>query len=285
MRISNKILTLLVIVLIIPFLIAAYTNLRGGFEIKSADGTIYYRLNETGQTEIASNETPTRRVRFPLADFRRVVAFTNTKVYPLFNDALGPIGWQAYQSYPYMVSNALSSAMVWPQYHPLDNAVTDNAKNFGTNAFNAYYGSRTSLSTAPWNRELISPVQVTFQVPYDYRTGGVFKMLAHQSYRNVLGVARRAGNTTGNRVEIQYRTYMTSLPAYWDSVAETHIPIAVGVAGYALSPTEVSLPITANENTIEGGKWITFQFARMRAPLSVDDLRILDVWFEYNSEY
>jgi len=235
-----------------------------------------YIIDENGQVTTASGSTPVRRIRFPLSDFRNVVSLTGSKVYSLLGEPrLGQTGWRRDINYPYMLSEGATSSMVWPQYHPLDIAETKTYPSLYSSIYNVYEIPK---------KLMLSPSQIQFVLPDDYRTGGVIKMLAHQEFRTPQGVARRATNYTSNRVVFRYRTALTNVPENINESPYEHLPVAIGTANYYLSPVEVSFPITAG-GVLEAGKLLTFQYSRMRDPVVVDDAKILDAWFEYNPKY
>ena len=171
----------------------------------------------------------------------------------------GRLDTNPFNNYPYLKTGVVSAAIVWPQYHPLDRAVSLN---------NSYLGDSG-----------ISPVQVVFQVPADYRSGAVFKFVAEQD------ATARGTYTTTAAVRIGYQMFITTPTSYWDDSAITHDPVQVGTVGYLLSPTTVTLAVSSSEAAFEAGKWITFQYWRVRDESVVDDLRVLRAAFQYEKQY
>lgn len=256
---SNKILTLLVVVLIVPFMVAAYSNFRGGIQIDTAAKVVKYLVDADGNLLTAAGETPVEYRDFDLNDFSRV--YTGSAI-----NYSAIIPADELVSYPYMKAGAVSSAIVWPQYHPLDRkSANPGVQNYWT---------------IPDNESAaISPVQVLFKMPENYRTGGKMVLTLHQDS------TVRGTHTTTAAVRVGYRFFLTTPGNYLEDSAIYNKPVQVGTTGYLLSPTEVSLPISASESSFEAGKWVCFQYWRVRDQSVVDKLRHLAARFYYNPEY
>uniref|UniRef100_A0A6M3JQW9 Uncharacterized protein n=1 Tax=viral metagenome TaxID=1070528 RepID=A0A6M3JQW9_9ZZZZ len=260
---SNKVLTLLLIVFTVPFLIAAVTNFRGGLEVQKAGSTdAEWWVNADGELVRAAAETPVRNLYFDLDDFKQVRTLSYAEV------SFDPrIDTNSLNSYPYLKANATSPAMVWPQYHPLDRKIVGNAGIYNNNGLSSAEGPA------------VSPIQVMFKVPDSYRTGGGMVLTAHQDS------TKRGTHTTTGVIRIGYKYYFTTPGNYWNESGVSNIPANVGTAGYLLSPTEVTLAISSSDAALEAGKWIVFQYWRIRDENVVDDLRVLNARFQYNPEY
>jgi len=225
-----------------------------------AQGTNFV-INSSGQITTAAGETPIDYVELDLADWYRVWTGTNASFDPRINGG----------SYPYLDSNTISPAIVWPQYHHLD---ADDPANQGSGHSMARY------LVDHRDDEGLSPIQTSFRVPDNYRTGGTFRFIMHQDE------GLRGDNTTGTAVHLGYRVFKSTVDGYWDQTAAVHIPERVGpTEGYMLSPVEVIFSITGTDATFVAGQIVCFQYWRIRDQNTVDKLRHLTARFYFNSKY
>jgi len=282
---SNKVLTLLLIVFTVPFLIAAVSNFRGGLEVhKAGDAAAVWWIDADGNLQTAAGETPVEYIDFMPSDFKRT--WTGSDVVPdsSLKGTYSPVLKQegdAHLNYPYIGSYGISAAVVWPMFHPNDRlGVFKSAGGYLTKLdFSRPPGDEETPAVAVSPSDIpdaISPIQVMFKVPENYRTGGQFVLTAHQ-------YSIRTTQTTGAPVKVGYQVFKTTPTNYMSESAYTYKPVAVGTAGYLLSPTEVTLAITGT--SLSAGEWVTFQYWRIRDLAVADDLRVLAARFYYNPEY
>jgi hypothetical protein len=120
-----------------------------------------------------------------------------------------------------------------------------------------------------WADGETTPVFQSFRVPYDYASGGTFKVLATES-----------DSTTPN--EIDFLVYVNADGAAADSAATGQTPVAL--AGTESTPDEVSLTVAADFASLAAGKWVTLSIWRDNTATGTGDLEVKGAAFEYTAK-
>lgn len=117
-----------------------------------------------------------------------------------------------------------------------------------------------------WADGETSPIQVTFRVPDDYVSGGIFKVIATES-----------GTSTANQVD--FDVYVNSDGTASDSAATDQTPVAL--AGTSSTPDEVTLTPATDFSALSAGKWVTLRLWRDDVATGTNDLELKGVVFSY----
>lgn len=224
----------------------------------------------------------------PLADWTRVWTGSQTGID-------NGIGWASQGSiwdYPYRTANVYSSAIVFPQYHPLDRI---SLLGPGAEAYQ-------QVPTAWWHLDYtknaaITPIQNTFRLPSNFRyisdgngSNLSVNMIVHQDQGTRETNAWAA--TTTARVRIGYAFFHGTT---WDGhdireSSYTYDPVSVGTPGNQLSPVEVKLeyrPTTGSGLVADlfPGQLMTVWVWRIRDNDVVDNLRILKAQAQFTDAF
>jgi hypothetical protein len=144
------------------------------------------------------------------------------------------------------------------------------------------FGDGTSISTTTtpgfeiddllpaivWADGETSPVMITFRVPYDYSSGGAFRLICTES-----------SSTTPNQVD--FDVYVNRNGRASDASAEAQTPVAL--AGTTATPSVVTLTPTTDLTVIAAGDWITLRIWRDDTADGTGDLEVKGVDFYYTA--
>ena len=267
--------------LIAPFIIAAVTNLRKGFEIRQpgypniGGSNAHYWINESGFLKRSGGDDAWDEMRFGLEDFKRV--WTGTEV--SFGGRIGVFGENRI-GYPYLKADAISSAIVWPANHILDRGQSTSFSGRLQQQNTSYYlPGQIYKQTADSSDVPFSPIGVTFQVPENYTERPEFVFTFHQD------ASDRGTYTTDAAIKVGMVVYQTTSGNYWEDGSPYITYSQVGTVNNLLSPVNVTFALTSTASTFEVGKWITMQYWRMRDEAVVDKLRHLAARFRYKPKH
>jgi len=152
-------------------------------------------------------------------------------------------------------------------------------------------GDKISFQAAPGNSDSIAVDTELFAIDENGNMdlyGSFTQGTSDQFVINSSGQIITAGGTTRvntKEVRFGYRYFVSTPTSYWSDSATNNPFVKLGTAGYLLSPTEVTFPVSASEATFDPGKWISFQYWRVRDEGVVDKARHLMARFSYNPEY
>jgi len=238
-------------------------------ELEDETKTDVFTIDGDGIVTMAGGTTRVnwKEIQFDLSDFRSV------NVSGAANTFNGDITTRT--RYPFVQDDTLSKAIVWPRYHPLDKA---NFHQGSSDRGKGYY-----LTGDEYLGGMLSPIQVQFKIPADYRTAGTVRMIGHQYEGS------RGADITATRIQLGYRFFITApsevgTGLHWDNSALNQ-SVFVGTAGNDLSPTEINFTMSASETAFSAGQWVTFQYWRIREEMVVDQFRHLLARFQYYPEY
>jgi len=119
-----------------------------------------------------------------------------------------------------------------------------------------------------WADSEVSPATVTFRVPADYVSGGLFKVLATES-----------AASTDN--EIDFDVYINSSGTATDGSATNQTPVAIAAA--TSTPAEVTLTVATDFASLAAGNWVTLRIWRDNTALGTADMQVRGVAFYYTA--
>lgn len=126
-----------------------------------------------------------------------------------------------------------------------------------------------NLIAIEWDDGDESYAQVTFKVPDDYLSGGVFKILTDY-------------DSGADNPPIHFRVYVNADGTAWD--AATTAQTAVDPAGTAGTPELSILTVATDFASLAAGNIVTLQIARSNQDSSTADLEVYYVEFYYNAK-
>ena len=120
-----------------------------------------------------------------------------------------------------------------------------------------------------WADGEVTPAQVTFKVPSDYKSGGAFRVFCDESL-----------STTPNQVD--FNVYVNKDGTVFDTAATDQTPVAL--AGTAGTPDLVTLSVATDFSAIAAGDVVTFNVWRDDTADGTGDLELYYAEFYYQSE-
>ncbi len=141
-------------------------------------------------------------------------------------------------------------------------------------------GSPVTASTAPgieiddampnivWADGETTPVIITFRVPYDYSSGGAFRVFATES-----------DSTTPNQID--FDVYVNRAGSAIDSAATGQTPVALDEA--TSTPSVVTLTPATDFASLAAGDWVTLRIWRDDVAAGSGDLEVKGVEFFYTA--
>jgi len=141
-------------------------------------------------------------------------------------------------------------------------------------------GDAITASTAPglevddlipgivWADGETTPVQITFRIPSDYSSGGLFKVLATES-----------DSTTPNQVD--FSVYVNTSGVAADAAATNQTPVAL--AGTTSTPSEITLTVATDFAALAAGNWVTLNIWRDDTATGTGDLEVKGIAFYYTA--
>lgn len=141
-------------------------------------------------------------------------------------------------------------------------------------------GAPLSTSTTPglevddaipnivWADGETSAVMITFRVPYDYSSGGAFRVFATES-----------DSTTPNQID--FDVYVNRAGSAIDSAATGQTPVALNQA--TSTPSVVTLTPATDFASLAAGDWVTLRIWRDDVAAGTGDLEVKGVEFFYTA--
>lgn len=141
-------------------------------------------------------------------------------------------------------------------------------------------GAPLSTSTTPglevddaipnivWADGETSAVMITFRVPYDYSSGGAFRVFATES-----------DSTTPNQID--FDVYVNRAGSAIDSAATGQTPVALDEA--TSTPSVVTLTPATDFASLAAGDWVTLRIWRDDVAAGTGDLEVKGVEFFYTA--
>ncbi len=120
-----------------------------------------------------------------------------------------------------------------------------------------------------WADGEVTPAQVTFKVPSDYKSGGAFRVFCDES-----------SSATPNQVG--FSVYVNQEGAAWAASATTQTSVAL--AGTAGTPDMVTLAVATDFTSLASGDIITLNVWRDDTATGTGDLELYYAEFYYQSE-
>ena len=119
-----------------------------------------------------------------------------------------------------------------------------------------------------WADGETSSSQITFRVPYDYSSGGAFKLMASES-----------DSTTPNQVDFAVLVDVEGVAT--DTSATNQTPVAL--AGTTATPDEITLTVATDFASLAAGNYVTLEIWRDDAADGTGDLELRHVVFSYTA--
>lgn len=141
-------------------------------------------------------------------------------------------------------------------------------------------GNTVSSSTAPgietddlvpalvWADGETTSAQISFRVPSDYSSGGLFKVFATES-----------DSTTPNQVD--FSVYVNADGSAADAAATDQTPVAID--GVTSTGTEITLTPATDFASLAAGNWVTLNIWRDDTATGTGDLEVKGVAFYYTA--
>lgn len=125
------------------------------------------------------------------------------------------------------------------------------------------------LPSLVWSDGETTPALITFQLPDDYKTGGLFKVFADES-----------DSTTPNQIDFYVLNNRAGV--IWDTAATNQTPVAL--AGTAGTPDLVELLPATDMDGAQAGDFITLALWRDDTASGTGDLEVYNVRFYYKKK-
>jgi len=129
----------------------------------------------------------------------------------------------------------------------------------------AIHNSYLSLD---WADGEVTPATITFRIPSDYSSGGLFKVLATES-----------AASTDN--EIDFDVYINKNGTAYDSAATGQTPVVI--AAVTTTPAEVTLTPATDFAALAAGDWVTLRIWRDNTATGTSDMQVRGVAFYYTA--
>jgi len=137
-----------------------------------------------------------------------------------------------------------------------------------TSTTNPGFSIQSSYPSLDWADGETTPALITFRVPSDYASGGLFKVLATES-----------AASTDN--EIDFDVYINKSGQGYDSSATGQTPVAI--AADTTTPAEVTLTPATDFASLAAGDWITLRIWRDDTAIGTADMQVRGVAFYYTA--
>lgn len=125
-----------------------------------------------------------------------------------------------------------------------------------------------SYPSIDWADGEVSKASITFRMPSDYASGGLFKVLATES-----------AASTDN--EIDFDVYINKSGTAFDSAATGQTPVAI--AAVTTTPAEVTLTPATDFAALAAGDWVTLRIWRDNTATGTADMQVRGVAFYYTA--
>lgn len=119
-----------------------------------------------------------------------------------------------------------------------------------------------------WADGEVSPAEITFRIPNDYQSGGLFKVLATES-----------DSTTPNQID--FDVYVNTPGVSIDTVRSNQTPVALDQA--TSTPSEVTLQVSTDFASLAAGDWVHLRLWRDNTAAGTGDLEVKGVGFYYTA--
>jgi len=119
-----------------------------------------------------------------------------------------------------------------------------------------------------WADGEVTPASITFRIPSDYVSGGLFKVLATES-----------AASTDNQID--FDVYINSDGVAYDSAATGQTPVTI--AAVTTTPDEVTLTVATDFASLAAGNWVTLRIWRDDTAAGTADMQVRGVAFYYTA--
>lgn len=125
-----------------------------------------------------------------------------------------------------------------------------------------------SYPSLDWADGEVTPASITFRIPSDYVSGGLFKVLATES-----------AASTDNQID--FDVYINSDGVAYDSAATGQTPVVI--AADTTTPDEVTLTVATDFASLAVGNWVTLRIWRDDTADGTADMQVRGVAFYYTA--